>query len=456
MASPAVDLRRRTILPDAVAAQLRRRVSELGGMVIVAVAAALLAALLTFNAADPSVNSATSTAATNLLGTPGAVIADLLLQLLGIASGLISAVLTGWAWRLVSKRGISLLWLRAVLLLSGLFLASIALAPVPTIEAWPIRAGYGGVTGDILMTQAVAWMQASWGFAFTILLALVAGAGAVLSLGSAAGLDRQEWGSIFRGIGRASLWVWRTVRTRMAAAASRPRVRIEPSLEGDDLAPLPDESAAIGFGDEFVPPKKKRRAIEPTVVEPKVAKTQPGKRAKDPGQGSLDLPVSEEFQIPPLDLLEPPPVIKASDGASKESLAQNAKLLESVLEDFGIQGEIVKVRPGPVVTLYELEPAPGTKTSRVVGLADDIARSMSALSVRIAVVPGRSVIGIEMPNAKRDTVYLRELLAADAFERHGGDLTLVIGKDIGGGPYGSRALDRPKAAAVAMFDNATS
>ena len=138
--------------------------------------------------------------------------------------------------------------------------------------------------------------------------------------------------------------------------------------------------------------------------------------------------------MPPLDLLEAPPSQPTPLDADKSSLSQNAQILETVLEDFGIRGEIVKVRPGPVVTLYELEPSPGTKTSRVVGLADDIARSMSALSVRIAVVPGRSVIGIELPNLNRDTVYFRELLASKDFEKANGALTLVLGKDIGGNP----------------------
>jgi len=108
--------------------------------------------------------------------------------------------------------------------------------------------------------------------------------------------------------------------------------------------------------------------------------------------------------------------------------------LEAVLADFGISGEIVKVRPGPVVTLYELEPAPGTKSSRVVGLADDIARSMSAVSVRAAVIPGRNVIGIELPNAQREMVYLRELLASEAYEKTAARLTLALGKDISGAP----------------------
>ena len=109
-------------------------------------------------------------------------------------------------------------------------------------------------------------------------------------------------------------------------------------------------------------------------------------------------------------------------------------MLEAVLEDYGVRGQIVQVRPGPVVTLYELEPAPGIKASRVIGLADDIARSMSAISVRVAVVPGRTVIGIELPNLKAETVYLRELLDCPAYEKHAGRLVLGLGKDIGGEP----------------------
>jgi len=112
----------------------------------------------------------------------------------------------------------------------------------------------------------------------------------------------------------------------------------------------------------------------------------------------------------------------------------NAQFLEQVLDDFGVQGEIIKISPGPVVTLYELVPAPGTKTSRVIGLSDDIARSMSAISVRIAVIPGRNVIGIELPNNNREMVYLRELLDSQAYEKSSAKLPLVLGKDIGGAP----------------------
>ncbi|MGH6948718.1 MAG: DNA translocase FtsK, partial [Kiloniellales bacterium] len=140
------------------------------------------------------------------------------------------------------------------------------------------------------------------------------------------------------------------------------------------------------------------------------------------------------YELPPLNLLSLSRDAQRDTALNRDSLEKNARLLETVLEDFGVRGQIVKVRPGPVVTLYELEPAPGTKTSRVVGLADDIARSMSALSVRVAVVPGRSVIGIELPNQHRETVMLRELLACEAYERTAAKLSLVLGKDIGGQP----------------------
>jgi len=119
---------------------------------------------------------------------------------------------------------------------------------------------------------------------------------------------------------------------------------------------------------------------------------------------------------------------------STEALEANARLLEGVLEDFGVKGEIINVRPGPVVTLYELEPAPGIKSSRVIGLADDIARSMSAIACRVAVVPGRNAIGIELPNQRRETVYLREILAAEDYEKTKQKLALVLGKTIGGEP----------------------
>ena len=170
----------------------------------------------------------------------------------------------------------------------------------------------------------------------------------------------------------------------------------------------------------------------PSRVSMPVATPKPGKRIKREAQPSF-LDPQEDYQLPALQLLSEPTGSNLVN-ISAEALEQNAAMLESTLEDFGVRGEIINVRPGPVVTLYELEPAPGTKSSRVIGLADDIARSMSAVSARVAVVQGRNAIGIELPNVKRDTVFLRELLASRDFESSKQKLALCLGKTIGGEP----------------------
>jgi S-DNA-T family DNA segregation ATPase FtsK/SpoIIIE len=170
------------------------------------------------------------------------------------------------------------------------------------------------------------------------------------------------------------------------------------------------------------------------VIAPPPAALKPGLRARNeatsPAQGRQ---ARREYRLPPLQMLAEPRKLPPTK-VSEDALSQNARLLEGVLEDFGVKGEIINVRPGPVVTLYELEPAPGIKSSRVIGLADDIARSMSAISARVAVVQGRNAIGIELPNQRRETVYLRELLGSADFEQSNHRLAIALGKNIGGEP----------------------
>ena len=179
------------------------------------------------------------------------------------------------------------------------------------------------------------------------------------------------------------------------------------------------------------------------VVKHKTAKPAPSKRAKAEAQPQLNFSgVETEFEIPPLGLLSDPAGIERHH-LSDEALEENARMLESVLDDYGVKGEIVSVRPGPVVTMYELEPAPGLKASRVIGLADDIARSMSALSARVSTVPGRSVIGIELPNENREKVVLRELLSGRDYGDGSHRLPLALGKDIGGDPVVANLAKMP-------------
>ncbi len=167
-------------------------------------------------------------------------------------------------------------------------------------------------------------------------------------------------------------------------------------------------------------------------VDSVAAAPKEGNRIKREAQGSLMK--ADAYELPPLHLLAQPKSVIRDSRLSKESLEENARILEGVLEDFGVKGEIIHVRPGPVVTLYELEPAPGIKSSRVIGLSDDIARSMSAIACRVAVVPGRNAIGIELPNDSRETVYLREMLASRDFETTKTKLGMALGKTINGEP----------------------
>ncbi len=169
------------------------------------------------------------------------------------------------------------------------------------------------------------------------------------------------------------------------------------------------------------------------IVAPPPPPVRPGQRAEKEAHPSLRERLGRrDYVLPPLSMLAE--AKKLSAQVSEDALGQNARLLEGVLEDFGVKGEIINVRPGPVVTLYELEPAPGIKSSRVIGLADDIARSMSAISARVAVVQGRNAIGIELPNQRRETVFLRELLGSEDFEKTKHRLAIALGKTIGGEP----------------------
>ncbi|MDQ1081335.1 DNA translocase FtsK [Pseudoroseomonas cervicalis] len=225
--------------------------------------------------------------------------------------------------------------------------------------------------------------------------------------------------------------------------AGAPRIRQAPQLPPPGARRAPSFSGRPGPAAAPAPspapwdePEEQEEELE-EMAAPRRAEPEPPRRAEraapPPRRAAPPPPEPSQFELPPLELLTPPPARRAT-GPTEEALQNNARLLESVLEDYGVRGRIVEIRPGPVVTLYELEPAPGTKSARVIGLADDIARSMSVMAVRIATVPGRNVIGIELPNAKRETVYFSELLITDDWSRQSGKLPLVLGKDIGGAP----------------------
>nr|WP_245445017.1 DNA translocase FtsK [Mesorhizobium soli] len=223
-----------------------------------------------------------------------------------------------------------------------------------------------------------------------------------------------------------------TVSTAEVVTAPAVETVVVPRVEAAATAPV--EIVALPVAEAAPIPAAESQAASETVRKVEITMPVPTARTTLPPLGGATLPGAVDgYQLPSEDLLQEPP---AGQGfyMSQERLEQNADLLESVLEDFGVRGEIIHVRPGPVVTLYEFEPAPGVKSSRVIGLADDIARSMSAISARVAVVPGRNVIGIELPNETRETVYFRELIESADFRETGCKLALCLGKTIGGEP----------------------
>ncbi|MCB1348599.1 MAG: DNA translocase FtsK 4TM domain-containing protein, partial [Maritimibacter sp.] len=214
----------------------------------------------------------------------------------------------------------------------------------------------------------------------------------------------------------------------------------EPDLEADlgpDDDPYADMPAPVRAVSPPADPEPKR------VVQHDTRRVVKSTRAIREAQPALNFgDNAPAFELPPLNLLADPGAVERHH-LSDEALEENARMLETVLDDYGVKGEIVSVRPGPVVTMYELEPAPGLKASRVIGLADDIARSMSALSARVSTVPGRSVIGIELPNAHREKVVLREILSARDYGDSNMRLPLALGKDIGGGPVVANLAKMP-------------
>ncbi|MDX6807549.1 FtsK/SpoIIIE family DNA translocase [Terrihabitans rhizophilus] len=458
---------------------LGRRAVEFGGLVLVALAATAALALATWSAADPSLNNASDAPVSNMLGATGAFIADILMQTVGLGSIAFLLPIGAWGWRLVSHRPLEHEKLRLAAWLAAALAASGFASAFPAGEFWPLPSGFGGFVGETVLGLFEGLLGTGWlsAMALGVILLPVLVFAAGFGFNGARreqraedededadllGMDEEEERS-FLPIGLVAHY-WYTLkgalerrRRTLSVAEHReaPRAGLTDVLrrleEEDDQRQPPHAGRALDVfelpeaDDEdeqdvfFDPPPRKPVAAPPA----RIAKAAPAaaRAASAPPARKRDLAAVPTamtampglYEMPPIELLAPPK--KSPVGVvNKEALQHNARLLEGVLEDFGVKGEIIEVKPGPVVTLYELEPAPGIKSSRVIGLADDIARSMSAVSARVAVVPGRNVIGIELPNQRRETVYFREMIASEDFTESKMRLPLCLGKTIGGEP----------------------
>ena len=424
---------RTTLVPEGMRDMFTRwlQIALGSGVMLAGIGVAL--ALFSYHPGDASWNTATSSASVgNWLGSFGAFSADLLRQFFGYASYVLAIVLTAWGWRIASNRELDLLPARGGLTILSMLTAAMALALMAS--SFAPSALPGGAFGKLIGNGLHGLIPGIAGK--LILFGLAAGITGV-SLYMACSLTPGEWVGFAASMHGAALWsvdrghdaydaflrLLNSERSGVPDSAGEPEeeeeIEEQPPEEEDEEEAEPQHEAAPKLIEK---PKKKAALVN----------KRPAATAR---QARLNLRADGDQALPPLDLLQwPESARNSSQQVSEEALEKNAKLLESVLADFGVNGTITKVSPGPVVTLYELEPAPGTRASRVISLADDIARNMSAASVRVAVVPGRNVIGIELPNAKRETVYLRELLSSDAYAENKAALPLVLGKDIAGQP----------------------
>ncbi|WP_313001337.1 DNA translocase FtsK [Brevundimonas sp.] len=438
------------------------------GVLQALLATLLLVAMISWNPADPSWNAASTQGPTNWLGATGATFADLMMQSLGLAAW--PAVLLLIAFGLAVAVGDALQHrlqptaFKIFCAVAGVLLLSAALSALAAPARWPLAAGLGGLWGDGvtgLSAQGLAAVHVPAGRWIVGGLFLVLG---LWGLGYAVGLrlrdftDTAGWAAEKNAARRAQqaerpAKPARAVTEAAPAAAAAPR-RPRRVHEQPETVPVPtsadleadDNYAADPYADDepaaYAPPWEDAApaapiappsARAPKSVEPRVAAVKAPKPRSDADQQTFDFEPGEGFDLPSLGILAKPG--QRGGAVDEESLKQNAKMLEGVLQEFGVRGVIDQIRPGPVVTLYELVPAPGVKHGRVVALADDIARSMSARACRISVVQGRNAIGIELPNAKRETVYLRDLLASGEYDKKSHLLPLALGETIGGEPY---------------------
>jgi DNA segregation ATPase FtsK/SpoIIIE, S-DNA-T family len=405
---------------------LRRSAELIGALALLGGALFIALALASYTQTDPSGSTASGSPVANWMGLSGAWAAERVLLLFGLPGALGVPLLVIFARRLWDAAGdlidadeeddappaLPVWWHLALLLMLAMALLGTSLALMFTAPGGTLPAGTGGLLG--------------------LLGALVIRAASLLIP------SVQGW--IILGFGLATLAGGLIVAARVFALdwSRVPRVpaflRRAPKEETEGVVPRrtkakPAPPAAASFDAEMLdsaasdPP---RRVTEITDPSRPPAPAQIGPKAR---QGDL----FDRYELPPITLLEEIPV-NSQPKIDKLGLERNARLLENVLDDFNVKGEITAVRTGPVVTMYELEPAPGIKASRVIGLADDIARNMSAISARVSAIPGRTVMGIELPNAVRDMVSFREIIASDTFVDAKGLLPIILGKDIAGAP----------------------
>ena len=418
--------------------RLTRMVALRGaGLTLFLAAAAALIALVTYASDDASLNNANVRDVANWLGPLGAVAADLMLQIFGLAATAFLAPLFVWGARALRGKSLKYAMWRLVAWPLGTATVAAGLGLFPQPATLP--AGAGGMIGiaasGLSVHAAQIWQLPMLSWALPLLLLL---AGLPLAF-LATGLRLMPMVRGVMAIPAGAIW--------LVGLIKKPNFGFHHHQDDEDNVHEydDDDEGAYHLDEAQSPGSTSPGSIRPEPIaaarlaERQKTRVQRDMRAPANGakradkQPALNL-ASGDYQLPALGLLAEPITVKNTHTLSDEALEENARMLEAVLADFGVKGRITAVRPGPVVTLYEFEPAAGVKSSRVISLSDDVARSMSAVAARIATISGRNVIGIELPNQFRETVYLREMFASADYEKARAPLSLALGKTIGGEP----------------------
>lgn len=365
----------------------------------------ILGATSSYNALDPSLNKASDLEPSNIFGHSGAFVADPILQIIGLAYILPAVIFLVLAARCLFKQNPTKLILRITFsVVATIFLCS-TISNIEANEQWLFYTGIGGFVGDAISRNINELITIYGNISLSMIIVLSTSYFAM-------GIQKAEIIYIYNKIKNIFLYISKRCVSLFVFLLNIARL-----FQKKELIETPDKTKR----------SKHKAAEQPDNIVEYNTSNPPKKRKAE--QASLNLE-GNLFNCPPLKLLTEN--TQSGKSVNQRALEQNAKLLKNVLEDFGIYGEILKVRPGPVVTLYELEPSPGTKSSRVISLADDIARSMSSISARISTIPGRNILGIELPNSDRETVYLRELIETEEYRDERIKLPFALGKDIGG------------------------
>ncbi len=437
------------ILPLSLRLYMSRRVYQLRGFLLAALGGFCIVSFISGHPSDPSLNNyVTSANPQNLLGVWGAIVYDLQNQLIGSWALLTGVPFVIWGWEIMNFHEVRLVFLRLVNLIVSL--ALLAMGSGALVGASSVFAQLG----DFAAVWFVRETQLDYGYLLVSFAYFLIG---FTLYAYALGLRDEQWALLNKSVGDTLTGLGSHMKngfiTAIGGITSRVRAGAASVSDHTSAPSIVSASARAsehqGHEDSFADSRDVPDAIDHNAVRVSARPTaikMPGQMSgretpSAPSSPRQSRPLRTEqaqregdVALPSVDLISDHKTSSADIRMSKDELSESAQQLSAVLDDFGVRGDIVSVRPGPVVTLYELVPAPGIKSSRVIGLADDIARSMSAVSARVSVVPGRNAIGIELPNEKRNTVYLKELLQDSVYHGHQAKLPLILGKDIGGSP----------------------